>query len=96
MFLMHGWKSALLAASLILLSLALRFVADAVYRIGRELTKNIESSSPEKGRTLLFQRWLYVFILALVYAAYAGIVTQTYLLTNHVWISSLVVSPHWG
>ena len=92
MFLMHGWKAALLSTSLILLSLALRFVADAVYRIGQDLSENVKSDSADKDSTLTFQRWLYVFTLALVYATCAGIVVQTYFLADEVWISSLLVS----
>ena len=92
LFLMHGWKAALLSASLILVSLVLRFLADAVYRIGQVLSNGDETENPGTNSTLALQRWLYVFILGFVYLACIGLVAQTYVLANTVWLVSLIVA----
>ena len=91
-FLMHWWKAALLSASLIAVSLVLRFVADEVYRIGQIITQSDESVSSVKGSIRGLQRWTYVLIIGLVYLACAGLVVQTYILATQTWLVSLIVA----
>lgn len=91
-FLMHGWKAALLSGSLIAVSLILRFVSDEVYRIGQIITKNDDTETSKNGSVRGLQRWLYVLILGLVYLSCVGLIAQTFVLASQTWLVSLVVS----
>ena len=72
-----GWKAAILTILLIAFSLALRFVGDEIYRIGKMIGGGVDSETAHESAQSLKTRF-YIFCVVLVHVIALGLLGQIY------------------